>query len=596
MAKAIAEAAQVSGPMGRSPPGGVVRIMIRVLLIEGGRAAASEVVASLLGAERTAFAVTLEPTAAEATLRLERETFDVVLTSLDAAGGVHLPALSKARNTAPLLPVVILCREDQRNDAQRALRGGADDFVCESERNTELLARVLLHAIERRRSDALVTFLTRHDAQTGLDNRIAFLDRVSRALARVERRRTAGAILLVDCDLPGQAEGTAQTPVTADSIRRQIADRLRTLVRPYDALARLETDEFAVLLEEIREGRDAGHLAERIRSALHEPLVGGLRPEPRLGAVLFPFDGQDAPTLVRKARLALDRDRPGTPATSIFFDETTGRRIREQLEMERDLEGALDRGEFSLTWEPQTRLDGIGFPDLALRLRWDHPDRGSLSLETFGHVAGKSGHMPRIGLWALRAAAAQVRDWNGLDFGRIAIGLSRPELESAEIVDRIVEILSAERLDPGRLEVEIPQEIFENPVLAERVSSLQKRGIRICLEDFGLDPCPIDRLAGLPVDDVRIRPALLSGGSDSPSTTLAVSALVAFLRQLGFSVSGSGITSEAEARALREHGCERINGPLVGGALYSDAIERWVETRRAPRRPLPIPPGDRVLH
>ena len=570
--------------------------MIRVLLIEGGRATASEVVASLLGAERTDFAVTLERSAAEATQRIERETFDVVLSSLDAVGGIHLPALSKARTVAPLLPVVILCRDDQRDDAHRALRNGADDFVCETERNTELLARVLLHAIERRRSEALVAFLARHDAQTGLDNRVAFLDRVGRALARVERRRTAGAILLIDCNFQSGAGSTLRPRVATGSTRRQIADRLRTLVRPYDALARLETDEFAVLLEEIREGRDAGLLAERIGRALCEPFDGGLGLEPRLGAVLFPFDGKDASTLLRKARLALDRDLPGAPAASVFFDESTGRSIRERLDMERDLDGALEREEFSLTWEPQARLDGMGFPDLALRLRWNHPDRGSLSLETFGHAAGKSGRMPGIGLWALRAAASQARSWNDLDFGRIAIQLSRHELENAEIVDRITEILSTGQLDPGRLEIEVPQAVFDHPVLTERVSSLQKLGIRVCLEDFGIDPCPIDRLASLPVDDVRIRPALLSGGSDSPPAALPVAATVAFLRQLGFSVSGSGITSESEARALREHGCERINGPLVGGALYGDAIERWVETRRAPRRPLPIPPGDRVLH
>ena len=128
MAKAIAEAAQVSGPMGRSPPGGVVRIMIRVLLIEGGRAAASEVVASLLGAERTAFAVTLEPTAAEATLRLERETFDVVLTSLDAAGGVQAAVVSALQHPSQLaLPE---WQEEYLEQAQGSgveLKGPADD-------------------------------------------------------------------------------------------------------------------------------------------------------------------------------------------------------------------------------------------------------------------------------------------------------------------------------------------------------------------------------------------------------------------------------------------------------------------------------------
>lgn len=583
--------------------------MIKVLLVEDSPADAAHVMEVLCEVEREDFALTYEVSVNAALERLAEESFDVVLLELhlagsELAGGDELAGLAQLKDAAPLLPVVLLCTHAERFAAEEAIRRGAEDVVEEGDRTGEVLARSILYAKEKVNSAAQLLFLSRHDPLTGLANRAAFRERVSQALARSDRSQTPGALLLIDLDCFKSINDT-RGPDVGDHLLKHVADQLRSFVRSYDVVARLGGDEFAILMEEMQEARDAGQLAERILEAVAAPFVVGdveVFTTASIGAVIFPFDGNEPASLLRNADFALYRAKQDGGDTAAFYTESTDQRIHDQLELEHDLHRALAHDEFLLHYQPQVNWSTGQIVGMEALARWQHPERGLVPPNAFIPAAEKSGLITAIGEWALRSACRQRQEWveAGLDVGRIAVNLSPRQLRGRQFVALTEKTLRDVGLDPHLLELEITEALFldDDPETIESLAHLRKLGIRIAVDDFGTGYSCLSRITALPVDAVKIDRSLVRQAGSGQNTAVA-RAIIALSRELGLDVTCEGVETEAHATFLKQYGCDVIQGFLLSPGLPPEEIPAWVARRNHTVAPPPATSkaeGPNLLH
>ncbi|MDG2308785.1 MAG: EAL domain-containing protein [Candidatus Binatia bacterium] len=559
--------------------------MIKVLLVEDNPADAAHIMALLCEVDREDFAVTYEASVPEAVARLSRETFDAALLELTLAGAGDLPGLTDIKAQAPLLPIVLLCARGQQKAATAALKHGAQDYIEEDDRSSELLSRSILYAINRAQAAEQLAFLSRHDPLTGLANRTAFRERIAQALARSGRNQQPGALLLVDLDSFKAVNDTRGHDV-GDLLLRDVADQLRKFVRPYDVIARLGGDEFGILLENVDEARDAGKLAHRLLESIAEPVVIGgheIFSTASLGAAVFPFDGADAPSLLRNADFAMYRAKRQGGGTAAFYTPSMGARIREQLALEHDLHRALAHDEFLLHYQPQVSLTSGRIVGLEALVRWQHPERGLVPPNAFIPAAEKSGIIGALGEWALRTACLQRQQWaeEGLDLGRIAVNLSPRQLTGNGFVAVTERTLREVGLDPKLLELEITEALFlehDQPTI-EKLSRLKQLGLRISIDDFGTGYSCLSRLTNLPVDALKIDRSFVSQASDQQNAAVT-RAIIALARELELGVTCEGVETEKHATFLQQCGCDVIQGNLVSTPRPPEDIPTWAAERR----------------
>lgn len=299
--------------------------MTKVLLIEGREDDAKRIVELL----KNGFEVACARTVDDGIEQLAYVSFDVVLLRLDCAGGEELAGLCLLKELAPALPVVMLCRTDQSAWASDAMERGAEDFIQDEHVSEEMLARAIRYSIDRASSAAQLAFLSRNDPLTGLVTRTVFRERVSQALARTERSGKPGSLFLVDLD-SFRAVNDTYGSEAGDMLLQHVGAKLMNEMRTYDVVARLDGDEFGILLEDVDDSADAQRITERILEAVAEPLLVDGREivsTVSIGAVIFPSDGSEPSSLLRNAGFALDRaKRQGGDNASFYMDVFGGAR------------------------------------------------------------------------------------------------------------------------------------------------------------------------------------------------------------------------------------------------------------------------------
>ena len=302
--------------------------MIHALIIDQRTEISEEIARLLHHVEREDFQPTCVLSIEDGIEKLSHQAFDAAVVQLDAAGE-NCDQLRHLKDLAPMLPVVILCANEARDEAIATLDDGAEDYVEEGHLSGEVLARSIQYAMTRVDTAAKLAFLSRADPLTGLVNRSVFRERTEQAMARAERTGNPGALLLIDLD-SFQSINETYGNATGDLLLQHVGAQLQSIVRPYDVVARLGGDDFALLFEDVANAHDARSITERVLAAIARPLDAE-NPEimstASIGAALFPTNGSDPSSLLRNASFALDRaKREGGNVASFYMDVFGGSR------------------------------------------------------------------------------------------------------------------------------------------------------------------------------------------------------------------------------------------------------------------------------
>ncbi len=431
-----------------------------------------------------------------------------------------------------------------------------------------LLAGSLSDITMRKLAELQLLHDATHDALTGLPNRVLFQDRLEHAIAQCERRpREDLAVLFVDLDRFKNVNDSYGHAV-GDELLREVARRLLTAVRAADTTARIGGDEFTVLLEGLRHPREAHEVAQRVRSAIARPMnLAGqeLVVTASVGIALLGEQVDGQPDLLRDADTAMYRAKGLGGGQMALFQAAMRTDVVRSFEIETDLRRALGGNELALHYQPIYSLPELRLVGVEALVRWRRPD-GMVLPGHFLPVARQSGLLPQLESWVLEEACRQLQSWKRQklvpDDLAVWINVSPGHLRREDLLEELDAILRVTRLSTSSLHFEITEDalLADSAETAERIATLRRMGITICVDDFGTGFSSLSYLQRFPVDILKIDRSFVEGsGTDHGSGAIA-RAIRGLATGLGIRVVAEGVETLDQARFVRDLGCDFAQG------------------------------------
>ena len=469
-----------------------------------------------------------------------------------------------------------------QHQAAEALRRARDELeVRVQERTAELQAEI----VERRQAEARVHHMAYHDALTGLPNRALLAERLDRAVLAARRDGRRLALMFLDLDR-FKTINDSLGHATGDHLLREVAHRLCRVVRASDTVARLGGDEFVVLVPGVHAPAECGLVGDKIIEALGEPVHfegRSLHISTSIGICLYPDDGADVDSLMRKADAAMYQAKAAGRNNYQFYSGRMDAAER-HFELETELRGALARGEFALLFQPIVAIgdSALHAPQaLEVLLRWRHPQRGLVMPDEFIPILEENGMIVAVGEWVIRRACEQAVAWQraGLRPVPLAINLSPRQFMHRGLVESIRGIVEETGIDPGLLEFEVTETALmqHGSQTLETLGQLFGMGMRLSIDDFGTGYSSLAYLKRFPVRRIKIDRAFVRELEHSGEDQAIVAAIMALAGSLQLAVVAEGVETEGQLALLRGSGCQYAQGYLFARPVVDGEVAALLE-------------------
>jgi diguanylate cyclase (GGDEF)-like protein len=434
---------------------------------------------------------------------------------------------------------------------------------------------------ERRHSEARIAFMARHDALTGLPNRLLFGEKIEEAFASAGREG-GFAVLSVDLDRFKQVNDTLGHHV-GDELLRLAAKRLQHCAGETDTVARLGGDEFAIVQRRGDGPEAAAILAHGAIEALSLPydVVGHrITIGASIGVSLSSGVGSSGDKLLKSADIALYRAKADGRGTWRFFEADMDARLQARRALELDLRDALDRNEFELHYQPIYDLTQDRIGGFEALLRWRHPTRGLVAPAEFIALAEEIGLIIPIGEWVLKRACAEARDWPA--HLTLAVNVSAVQFKASSLIETVQSALAAAGLAPRRLELEITESVLlaDNVATLAILHTLRGHGIRIAMDDFGTGYSSLSYLRAFPFDKIKIDQSFVRDLEAADGSGPIVRAIRTLADCLSMRTTAEGVETYEQLKWLREEGCHEVQGYYFSRPVPAANIPELIERLR----------------
>ena len=497
----------------------------------------------------------------DAMRQLEEGEVDIAMLDLGLLRPQLEATLLRVVSLSPATSIVVICDESQQDAAMACVRHGAHDFVVRHS-NSDGMVRTVRSAFGRHNSNTNLHFLAHHDALTGLANRVLFTRCLDGELRTAAERHSLVGVLFVDLD-DFKPVNDRYGHDAGDEVLRTIGRRLREGVPRSHVVARMGGDEFAVLVvDPEREGAiaDTARKVVELVSApiqLHEGYivsvscsVGVASSRGRTSSGRLVKDADEAMYRAKRVGGGGIQVSPGPTPTVI----------------DGELEGALERREFELYYQPQVDGQGALFGVEAL-LRWNRNGE-VMGPNTFIPQLEESGHIVGVGAWVLHTALHQLRTWwnAGLQVPRIAVNVSPLQLSRPDFSDRVAALLDNLNLPANALELEVTERVVLSMDGPSRTNleTLRELGVLIALDDFGTGYSSLAYLHRFPVDTLKVDRSFVQDIGTNPRSCSIVGSILDLGHRLGIVTVAEGVESQLQADILLREGCDVLQGFLYG--------------------------------
>lgn len=460
--------------------------------------------------------------------------------------------------------------------------GAAEIRVAGRDRADEIgdLARGLSEyrdAVEqRRRAEKRIEFLAHHDMLTGLPNRLLFEERLTHDLARATRSGERVAVFAIDLD-DFKSVNDRFGHAGGDRALIGAAQLLAGCVRADDLVARLGGDEFAIIQVAADQPRAAEALLMRIFRACDATAEDEVPVQLSVGVALSGGE-QAREELYNLADMAMYRAKSEGRHTARFFDDALKEETRLRWRLSRDLEGAIERGELSLVFQPMADARTLAVIGYEALLRWHHPELGDVPPDQFIPLAESSGRIDAMGLWVADRAMATAREWP--DHTILALNLSPVQFRRTELVDELLALAERHDIAPERLEFEVTESAtllgHRRDAVLEALRTLQDRGARIVMDDFGTGYSSLGNLRDFRFDKLKVDRSFVSAMLTHAPSASIVRSIAALGESLGVPVTAEGVETEEQLALLRRWSFPQVQGYLLGRPERVESVLRSV--------------------
>jgi diguanylate cyclase (GGDEF)-like protein len=451
-------------------------------------------------------------------------------------------------------------------ELERLMKERSDELMWASE-------RLVAELYDRTAAEAEANRLQHYDAVTGLPNRRGFERKLERAIeVHLQNGEPAAVVFVGIARLQDVRESLGYQ--AADQVVRLLADRLRMVVRGSDVIGRVGDDDFALLLQQLRQSVDAASVARKLFDAIDVPLQvehRSLRLEPAVGVAVCPHDATAADLLLARADSAMHHARRHGTGLYQFFRPDLAQRAARRLGLEAELRDAIEHRQFRVHFQPRFDVRSHRVVGAEALLRWEHPTRGLLAPAEFLDIAEDSGLIVPIGEQVLGQACAAAAAWPGNI--SVAVNLSPREFRGRSMMSIVDQALRTSGLSPARLQIEINEAGLNGPVDEADVAALQTlraAGVKVALDDFGAGAANLSLLRRLPVDSLKIDGQFVRHAADSRKDALIVAAIAGLGRRLGLRVIAEGIETSGQLALVKKCGCHEAQGYLLGRPMQAD--------------------------
>ncbi|WP_049722878.1 putative bifunctional diguanylate cyclase/phosphodiesterase [Gilvimarinus polysaccharolyticus] len=517
----------------------------------------------------------------------------LVLLSDCAAAARNL--LAEIKNQTSSIPIVVMSQAMDLLLDREAIPCGAADYLVLDDINAVLLERSVRYAIERKHSEQNLARLAHHDPLTDIPNRALFRDRLEHAIRVATRDRARFALMFIDLDHFKVVNDRYGHDI-GDSLIRQCAGRLQTLLRRSDSMARMGGDEFTLLLLNVESSSKIAHLAVKIIETITSVYnINGyqLSVGCSVGVASFPEAGRSADALLKSADLAMYQAKQHEGSHFRFFTEEMNRDVRYRLSLEEDLRRAVENRELYLEYQPRFAVNSGKVVTLEALLRWNHPQKGILSAPNFISIAEDTGLIFAIGYWAVRQACGdlqQLKDDCDVEL-KMAVRLSVRQFRDDAMVQTMANIFAQTGVDAKCIEFELTETaLMENiEMVSLCMRPLSYFGVTFTLDDFGTGSSSFLHLQRLPIAALKIDSQFMADLLRRKSERRLVAAMITLAHNLGKVVVADGVESGRQLQWLVAEGCDQVQGHHLGAPMGYRQLVNTIHTLQLAGDPPPQP-------
>ena len=432
------------------------------------------------------------------------------------------------------------------------------------------------------------------DPLTDLPNRALFEDRLAHAVARnarsdervAERHHEKLAVMFVDLDGFKPVNDCFGHGV-GDLVLKEVAQRMRSIARNSDTVARIGGDEFLLLMEDAVSAADVATLARRLAEALRQPIEAAgqqIEVSASIGVAIYPEHGERA-KLIAHADAAMYAAKRAGGNTFALFEAHMETDPQAELSLQSDLRHASQRGELMLYYQPKVDSVEGQIHGVEALLRWKHPQRGMVGPNVFIPLAERFGLICEIGSWVIEEACRQMHEWSAQGMRmNVAINLSAHQLRDETLVERICQSLDLHKVDPACLLCEITESVaMEDIEVTQRAfEGLAKIGVFLSIDDFGTGYSSLSYLRQLPARQLKIDRSFVMDLEESRDARAVVEAVVRLAHALELSVVAEGVETEGQRDILVRLGCDELQGFLFARPMPAPDLLQWAQGQRQP--------------
>ena len=453
----------------------------------------------------------------------------------------------------------------------------------------QLISGTIQDVTELKEAEERIRYLAYYDGVTGLPNRQFFIERLQHALAQSRRHQRQLAVVSLDLDQFKRFNDTLGH-AAGNELLISVARRLAGVVRRedtvahaegemFDAVARLDGDEFSLLVTDLNQYHDAARVARRLIDELRKPFRAGNQEvfvSASIGLALYPLDGEDSDALIKNAGAAMHFAKDQGRDNYQFYSRAMNATALEKLAMESQLRRAVERDELLLHYQPKLQMSTGRIVGLEALIRWKHPELGLVPPSQFIPLAEETGLIVPIGEWVLRNACKQNIAWQhaGLTPVHVAVNIARPHFRQGGLVASVGGALKETGVEPNWLEVELTESMLMQSVdtTLKTLFQLKDMGVRLAIDDFGTGYSSLSYLKRFPLDTLKIDRSFVKDLPRDPEDAAITKAIIAMSHSLKLSVVAEGVETAEQLAFLQQHGCDLVQGFLFSRPVAAEDI------------------------